>query len=159
MRRSQRLLPTAIILLTLPLLLIFVSPYFGMAQKVGRSDTFILLGTLIYDDGRPVVGKDVDIPEVDAKGGVLFKVTPDGTFKGFAGYAKTDDNGRFRVEVNRSYFNRDRIRLTIRVCLSKGAPPQQIQDQRGIPMIFEVDEEMKVLDLDKIAGPITVKTK
>jgi len=156
---SQRLLPVATILLTLPLIWIFVSPYFVMAQKVGRSGTFTLLGTLTYADGEPVVGKDLEILEVDEKERVLFKVAPDGTFKGFAAYGKTDDNGRFRVEVNRSYFDGDRIRFIIQVRLSKGAAPQDIRDKRGIFVIFEVDEQTKMLDLDKLAGPITVRTK
>ncbi|MCX5919018.1 MAG: hypothetical protein NTX30_20360, partial [Deltaproteobacteria bacterium] len=138
MRRSQRLLPTAMILLTLPLLWIFASPYFGMAQKVGRSGKFTLLGTLTYVDGEPVVGKDVEILEVDKKDRVLFKVAPDGTFKGSAAYGKTDYNGRFRVEVNRSYFDVDRIRFTIQVRLSKGGGLEDVRDKRGIFVIFEV---------------------
>jgi hypothetical protein len=156
MRWFQRILPTAMILLTLPLLWIFVSPYFGIAQKVGRSGTFTLLGTLTYADGRPVVGKDIDIQEVNKKGEIVFKIVDNAWF---AGYAKTNDNGRFRVEVNRRHFDGDRIRFTIRVRLSGGDIPQEIRDKWGIFVIFEVDEQTKVLDLDKLVGPITVRTK
>jgi len=154
---SQRLLPTAMILLTLPLLWLVIFPCCGMAQRGGRSGTFTLLGTLIYADGRPVVDKDVEIQEVNEKGEIVFKIV-DGAL-GFAGYAKTGDNGRFRVEVNRRYFDGDRIRFTIRVRLWGGDLPQEIRDKRGIFVIFEVNEQTKVLDLDKLAGPITVRTK
>ncbi len=49
------------------------------SQTAERTGKFTLLGTVVFDDGSPVVGKDVDVPEVDDKGGIRFKVGSQGT--------------------------------------------------------------------------------
>ena len=83
----------------------------AVPQAVARSRTFTLVGTVVDDAGKPVTRREVDVTEIDREGAMLFRVGPDGKFRGLPGYGKTDEEGPFRVQVDRTHFG-----LCARIC-------------------------------------------
>ena len=88
----------------------------------------------------------------------MLKVGPGG-FLESAGYAETDDKGKFQAVIDRSNFKGRRIVFTIQVPESTDGLPQRVMNTKGVLITLHVTETMAVLDIDKLSGPIILKKR
>jgi hypothetical protein len=116
---------------------------------------FVLRGTLVDRDDRPLVGADVWVYRGDTiaflmeigEGGVLLNPT-----------GETDDEGRFEIQVNRDFLPEGReIKLACHISSYPPRPASPITDEMGITVVLVVDPRLEVLDLNEIAGKIVVE--
>jgi len=145
---------------------------FVQALNNAEGDKFIIIGTLIYEDGTPANGIDIGVAEVNNEDGTIIKIK-DGKFE-WAGIGKTDSKGNFSCVVDRDYF-KDNTKFTIvltkiikeRIAGLSGsgnislpaAMSPGIEDSGGGKINFEIDDKTSKLNLNKIIGKITVPNK
>ena len=123
------------------------------------SGKFAVKGTLIYTDHKPASDITVYAFVVNEKGNTILKL-PDHADLLTRDFGITDEKGKFEFKIDQKYFEGEKIRFTLGVDLKDGTAPNQnrLRDNKGIPLDIQIDYKTKVVDFDKIVGPITVLT-
>lgn len=80
-----------------------------------RQGTFSVSGRLLLEDRSPALNMEVVAAVVDDAGNPMLTTrrTPDGRWTVWAGSARTDAQGKFRLLVDRSHFEGSKIRFAI----------------------------------------------
>jgi hypothetical protein len=112
---------------------------------------FTIQGTLVTEGGDPMADVTIFVHKGDR---VAIEIGADGRLANPTG--KTDSSGRFVIEVVRGF-----LPPTRKITLSAGLGPQRElahlrESKTNTPLSFEIDANLRVLDLDRLVGKIVV---
>lgn len=117
--------------------------------------SFVVTGTVVRADRTPMVKAEIRILEVD-EGGKVVIITPQEP--GVPGAGRTDKKGRFRIGVRRDAFGAPRIRFAIAILTPNATMEETIvKDANGAYAVFDVDDGMRAVDVDRVLGPLVVR--
>ncbi len=118
---------------------------------LSQGSPFTIQGTLVTEGGDPVVDVTVFVHKGDR---LSIEVGANGRLANPTG--TTDSAGRFVIEVARGF-----LPPTRKIILSAGLGPQRQfarlrESKTNTPLSFEIDPNLRVLDLDRLVGRIVV---
>lgn len=120
-----------------------------------RQGTFQVLGKLVDQEGNPLAGWTVEIGETES-GGFILNIGEGGIFLGIPGKGMTNEEGIFRIVVDKGLFYRDELMFAIRTYRGKSMdfsynPPHYFKDEEtGAGLVFKVEEGAEKVDLTNI---------
>jgi hypothetical protein len=127
---------------------------------------FHVRGRIVLKSGEPVTGQMIQVLLRDEDGSFKYKLAEvkdkDGeTYYLFVpGYGDTDDEGRFDIEVDRSYIEQRPIKIGLKHQPQiLGQEGTMLKNDLGAVIVVEVSDNAKVIDLEEIFGPIQFEYK
>jgi hypothetical protein len=127
---------------------------------------FHVKGRIVLKSGEPVTGQMIQVLLRDEDGNFKYKLAEvkgeDGEtyYKFVPGYGDTDDEGRFDIEVDRSYIEQRPIKIGLKHQPQiLGQEGTMLKNDLGAVLVVEVSDNTKVIDLEEILGPIQFEYK
>lgn len=126
------------------------------SKKFESTKKFSIKGTLAKEDETPIEHAYITVHKA-TRTGLTIETGSDGRLAN--PQAKSDSNGHFTIEVDRSFLPSDR-KITLSCSTPWNLQMVQLTQKEGqvdVPVVIEVHPEVKTIDLDKIIGKIIAK--
>jgi hypothetical protein len=125
-------------------------------QEEAQDSSFILKGTVAFEDDRPVADAEVMVYKADTSiytWTFRMEVGEEGRVLNPRGM--TDEEGHFEIEVERNFLpESEEIKLTTQWGGNQESP---VTNDNGILVVLVASPGLKILDLDKLRGKIYLR--